>query len=82
MLPTLKPGQNVLCFNWAYIFIKPQVGDMVVIKKNNRKIVKRIQKYTKQGIFIVGDNKAKSTDSRSFGLVNQSQLLGKIIWHK
>lgn len=76
MLPTLKPGQDVLAWCW---FNKYRVGDIVVIRKNSKEIVKRIQKIDGPSIFVIGDNLRKSTDSRHFGLVDRKQIIGKVI---
>lgn len=72
MKPTLKEGQEVLTFNWS----KPKVGDVVVVKG---KIIKRIQKIMGDKVYLVGDNQAESTDSRHFGLVEKSQIVGRVL---
>lgn len=77
MIPTLHPGQDVLSINW---FINPKVGDIVVIKKGGKEIVKRIQKIDDRRIFVIGDNLNQSTDSRDFGPVNMDQVVGKVIY--
>lgn len=92
MLPTLKPGQDVLVFRWAYLFSRPNVGDIVAIKVNGKEMIKRIQKTddspgeasAKRGrrIFVIGDNERESTDSRSFGPVHKSHILGRVIWYQ
>lgn len=80
MFPTLKPGQDVLVFNWAYLFSKPKPGDIVVIKKNGTEMVKRIGQITSdRNIFVQGDNVNGSTDSRSFGGIKASEIIGKVI---
>ena len=89
MLPTLKPGQDVLVWCW---FNKYKVGDIVVIRHNGREMVKRISKFLdrEEMIYVVGDNKQsfllpdgrsenESTDSRSFGPVRKDQIIGKVI---
>lgn len=76
MYPTLKQGQEVLTFNWG----KPKVGDMVVIKKDGREIIKRIHLSSGRGTFVQGDNEKESTDSRHFGPINKSQIIGKVIY--
>lgn len=81
MLPTLKPGQDVLVFIWAYLWNKPKVGDIVVIKLNGKEIIKRIQLLDDHRIFAMGDNEMMSTDSRKFGPINKSQIIGKVIWY-
>ena len=48
MSPTLKPDQEILSFNWAYLGKKPKAGDVVVIKLNGREMVKRVQKILGQ----------------------------------
>ena len=84
MLPTLKPGQDVLVFNWVYLFSKPKIGDMVVIKVDVREMVKRISKINdrQKMIYVLGDNEKESTDSRKFGLIDKSQIIGKVIWYQ
>lgn len=77
MLPTLKPGQDVLVWCW---FVSPKVGDIVAIRVNNREMIKRIQSCDGRSIFVMGDNQKMSTDSRKFGPIKRSQIIGKIIW--
>lgn len=79
MLPTLKPGQDVLVFNWAYLFSQPKIGDMVVIKHDGRKMIKRVQNISDQELFVEGDNKKESTDSRNFGPIDKSEIVGKVV---
>ncbi len=79
MLPTLKPGQDVLCFNWAYIFSKPKKGDIVVIRHQGKEIIKRIQKVHDREYFVEGDNKEESVDSRNFGPIEKQEIIGKVI---
>lgn len=76
MLPTLKPGQDVLVWCW---FNKYRAGDIVAIKVNGKDMVKRIQKVEGRRIFVEGDNKKISTDSRSFGWVDKKNISGKLI---
>ena len=80
MLPTLKEGQDILVFNWAYFFNKPKVGDIVVVKVNGKEMIKRIQKYDGRHIFVTGDNKNDSLDSRKFGAIKKEQIIGKVIY--
>ncbi len=80
MHPTLHPGQDVLSFNWAYLGKKPKAGDIVVIKMNGREMIKRIQTIRDRDIFVIGDNKDESTDSRDFGPVKMNQVVGKVIY--
>lgn len=78
MLPILKPGQDVLVLCW---FLKLKVGDLIVFKKNGKEMIKKIQKVRKQEYFVVGDNPKESTDSRNFGWIKKSEIIGKVIWY-
>lgn len=76
MSPALKAGQNVLIWSWFY---EAKVEDIVVIEKNNKDMIKRIKKIENGKYFIEGDNKQKSTDSRKFGPIDRSEIIGKVI---
>lgn len=78
MFPTLKQGQNVLVWCW---FGKPKIGDIVVIRKENLDMVKRVSKIDDRhnNVFVVGDNLDKSTDSRNFGPISTLKIVGKVI---
>ena len=78
MLPTLKSGQDVLVWCW---FLNPKAGDIVVVNKTGRDIVKRISKINDRYILIIGDNSKESTDSRNFGWIKKSEIIGKVIWY-
>lgn len=79
MLPALKPGKGILCFNWAYIFGKPKTGDIVVLQVGGKLMIKRIQKINATQIFVAGDNQKHSTDSRNFGWIKIRQITGKVV---
>lgn len=76
MLPTLKPGHDVLVWCWFYT---PKVGDLVAVKVNGKEIIKRLQTIRDRGYFVMGDNQKMSTDSRKFGPIKRSQIIGKVI---
>lgn len=83
MFPTLKPGQDVLVLCWPRLnrgwFFKLKVGDIVVIKRAGKDIIKRIHLYHGRSISVLGDNPKESTDSRHFGWIDRGDILGKII---
>lgn len=59
------------------------VNDIILCKHpfvKNLKIIKRISKITDDGFYITGDNKFsyESSDSRSFGPVHPSKVIGKL----
>ncbi|MCA9922718.1 MAG: nickel-type superoxide dismutase maturation protease [Anaerolineales bacterium] len=84
MLPTLRDGEIVLLDPNAYRRQPPRVGDIVVAKhpfEMDVKLIKRITAVTEDGRFhLQGDNPSAlaSTDSRSFGPVPQSTILGRL----
>lgn len=79
MYPTFKEGENIVSFNWFYHFYSPKVGDVVVFKKEDRYFVKRVAKIKNRQIFVIGDNRQESLDSRKFGLLDIKELTGRVI---
>ena len=57
MLPTFKPDDQVLTFNWT----RPKVGDLVVFKKEGMNMIKRITKVEKELVYLEGDNIKESS---------------------
>ena len=81
MFPTLKSGQDILCFNWAYLWKNPKIGDVVVINLKGKDMIKRVRQISSdRGIFVQGDNEKESTDSRKFGVIDRSTIIGKVIF--
>jgi len=106
MKPTYKPNEEVYVNRLAYLFRKPKIGDVIIIKgiprhirqaprqeagrhdkqvprqragRQDKLIIKRIDHFSKQGYFLLGDNKNKSTDSRHFGVIKKQDIVGKIL---
>lgn len=79
MEPTLQHGDDVLVLCWFY---KLEVGDLVAIKKNKIRMVKRVKKIEETRIFAIGDNEKVSIDSREFGWIRRQEIIGKVIWHQ
>ncbi len=75
MEPTLKQG--------AIIFATPLLsvgkGDVVVAQRDDKDIIKRATKIKDEKYFLEGDNSSHSRDSRRFGLVEKSEVLGRVI---
>ena len=96
MEPTLKPGHIVIYSRIAYgvkfpltdhyliNWGKPQPGDIIVLKNPREKIliIKRCKKRVGEKIFVMGDNRVNSRDSRDFGLVPINLVEGKVIFYK
>ena len=82
MDPSLKNGE-LLYFRPISESKHISVDDIVLCKHpyiKDLKIVKRIKKIINGHYYVVGDNKMsfESTDSRSFGLLSPSKILGKL----
>jgi phage repressor protein C with HTH and peptisase S24 domain len=75
MLPTYQSGDTLLGTGW----FRPRVGQVVIAHHGGLPLVKRITKIEGQKVWLEGDNRIASTDSRSFGYVDQSQVVGRVI---
>jgi nickel-type superoxide dismutase maturation protease len=82
MLPILQPGDEILLNLHAYRKHSPQVGDIIVTMhplQSNLAIVKRIIVINgHDGYFVTGDNSEASTDSRHWGTIKFSDIMGKV----
>ena len=82
MLPLLKPGQEVLVNPRAYRQAPPCPGDIVVARHPYRpdlQLIKRVVATTEDGrCHLEGDNPSESTDSRAFGAVPVSSIVGQV----
>lgn len=59
--------------------IKP--GDVIVFRQSDYGImIKQVQQIDDDGIFVVGTHE-RSSDSREFGVISRSAVIGKVIWH-
>lgn len=91
MTPTFIPGDYVLADTWSKIINK---SDIVVFKRNfhgymifNVKRVSHIagdifheKTLNENQIAVIGDNSDNSEDSRVFGAINKSDIVGKVVW--
>jgi hypothetical protein len=76
MAPKLMPGQLVVATS---LFRKLHPGQVVIIRRNNRELVKRIERIEKNKVFVIGDNLAASTDSRQFGWLDYRYVVALVI---
>jgi hypothetical protein len=76
MAPTFQPGDTLLGWRW----FRPHSGQVVVARHNHRPLIKRIDHVASSGIWLEGDNLARSTDSRQFGYLQSHQLEALIVF--
>jgi phage repressor protein C with HTH and peptisase S24 domain len=86
MAPTYVPGDQIRVDTRAYAHKEPVPGDVVVIndpEKRGRKLIKRVEKAMHKGgrslVFLIGDNELRSRDSRQFGPVAISEIIGRVL---
>ena len=83
MLPEYAEGDQVLVNPHAWKHQKPAPRDVVLLEHPQNAglcIIKRISHIDEEGrCFVLGDNPTQSTDSREFGAVEPSLLLGKVV---
>ena len=83
MLPTYAEGDQVLVNPHAWKHNSPEPKEIVLLEHPGEPgfyLIKRISHIDQQGrFFVVGDNPSQSTDSRDFGPVAATCLLGKVV---
>ncbi|NJL46471.1 MAG: nickel-type superoxide dismutase maturation protease [Leptolyngbyaceae cyanobacterium SM2_5_2] len=82
MLPLLHPGEEVLVNTYAYRAGPPQAGDLVVAQHPTQpglRLIKWVVYVDGQACFLRGINETASTDSRAFGLLPHTALLGQVV---
>jgi signal peptidase I len=90
MAPTLLPGERLLFDRLAYSRHRPKAGDIVLVAhplQPGLRMVKRLAGVPGETIsgvalsrgeyWVLGDNEDASTDSREFGPLRRSDLLGR-----
>lgn len=80
---SMAPG--LLAGDWVVIRRTRRVrpGQVVAFtdpRDPRRVMVKRIQRATGSGWYVLGDNPPRSTDSRDFGSVPPTAVLGRVLF--
>jgi len=76
MAPALTRGQLVV----GRVTRELKEGDVVIVSHNGIEKIKRIEKHQGDLIYLLGDNAAKSTDSRNFGWLPAKTIIAKVVW--
>lgn len=79
MEPALAPGDRLLLR--PAVLVRP--GDIVALRdpRSSRMVIKRVAWRSGRMVFVKGDNAAASTDSRHFGAVELSAVVG-VAWRR
>ena len=81
MQPTLEPGDRVLVRRLS--LNQPlRLGSVVVTwhpQRSKLRLIKRLNKLDQNGLWLLGDNPADSTDSRQLGPVATNLLIGEVV---
>jgi nickel-type superoxide dismutase maturation protease len=80
MRPTLLPGDRVVAVGWR----RPRPGELVAAhdpRVADRILVKRVVSVDPiDGVTVAGDNPDASTDSRVFGVIPWSSVVGRVVY--
>jgi len=82
MSPKFTEGDRLFVSRLVLKFSRPEVGDYVVLSdpRTDRLILKKIDAIHGSEYFVVGENATGSTDSRTFGSVGRSSIVGKVLF--
>lgn len=75
MDPSICEGEKVLVFKTRNV----KKGDIIVFEKNGIEMIKRITKNLGDTLFVEGDNRKESTDSRHYGPISRKDIVGKVV---
>lgn len=76
MEPYLTAGQVIVSTTTS-----PSVGDVAIVQRGAREVIKRVVRIRGDQYWLEGDNPAHSTDSRDFGWIDKSAILGTMKFH-
>ena len=83
MSPLLRDGEEVFVDPGAYRDGPPGVGDVVLCAhpyRTDTVLLKSVREVGADGaVFLVGESRSASTDSRSFGPVPSDHIRGRVV---
>jgi phage repressor protein C with HTH and peptisase S24 domain len=78
MLPTLRPGQVVVC----HVIRKFSVGQIVVAFVGGREVIKRIYKIEGSDIYLGVDDTVHAHNGEYYAKIIDSNIVGVVFWPK
>jgi signal peptidase I len=83
MFPTYRDGEHILVDQDAYLHFPPEPDDIVLALHPFKKqtwMIKRVKFVDPDGrLFLIGDNRWESSDSRSYGTLHPERIKGKVL---
>jgi len=85
MEPTLSDGDRLLVDLWSFRHRTPRAGEIVLFsgpEPGERPLLKRVAfapPESEGGLWLLGDNRARSADSRNFGPVPVGRIRGRVV---
>ena len=77
MEPALREGDYVVVSKLNYLFRKPKIKDVAVIKHKGMFMIKRIREIHNDKYFVQGDNRKYNSPIK----IERKQIVGKVLLH-
>jgi signal peptidase I len=82
MLPRFREGDFLLVSPLPALFGRVRVGDAVAFRQGEHgTMIKYVNKVLDNDHYLVRGTHPQSVDSRHFGPVSRSDLIGRVLWH-
>jgi len=79
LFPDYREGDYVMVITYPFFLFK--LGDTIIFQHPEYgKLIKNIEQLDSDKIHVVGIH-PDSIDSRRFGPIDRSSVIGKVIWH-
>lgn len=81
LTPDYQEGDFVLVGKIPFFFAAPRPGQVIAFHQPGYGLlIKRVERVNDEGLIVTG-TRLESIDSRTFGEVRPSDVIGKVIWH-